>query len=61
MSVIVATPLYQTRWMLDVKYLVEEYVFDEPLRYLFGIERLADDNRVVRGVVMAQYASCLPA
>src|SRR5215210_7989547 len=56
-GMIVATALDQTRRMSDVQHLVIEDVLDKPGWYVLGVERLADDDGFVRGIVMAQYAS----
>src|SRR2546421_12977555 len=54
---IVAPAVDEARGVLDVKHLVVEDVFDEPLGHFARVERLADDDCVVNSVVVAEYGA----
>ena len=56
-GVVVTPPLDEARRVLDVQQLMVKRVFDEPLREFAVIERLVDDDSVVRGVMVAEYVS----
>jgi len=45
--------------MVDVEHLVIDDVLDDVARNAARVERLADDDRVVRRVVMSKYSICL--
>src|ERR671927_9381 len=53
-GVVVAPAVDETRGVLDVQHLVVEDVLDEPFGHVLGVERLADDDRVVDSVVVAE-------
>jgi hypothetical protein len=59
-GVVIAPAVDDASRMFDVQHFVEEDVFDEPLRYVAGIQDLTNRNRVMGGVMMAQNASGPP-
>src|SRR5437764_3943433 len=57
LCVVVAPAVDEARGVLDVKHLVVEDVFDEPFGHIARVQRLADDDRVVDSVVVAEYCA----
>ena len=51
-----AAPGFHADWVLQVQHLVVEQVFDCAARCVGGVEDAADDDGVVRGIVMAEHA-----
>src|SRR5437764_5603389 len=56
-GVVVAPAVDEACGVFDVKHLVVEDVFDEPLGHFARVERLADDDCVVDSVVVAEYGA----
>src|SRR5205085_2425757 len=55
--VIEATTIDKPRWMFDMQHLVIEDVLDKPFGPVRGVERLADHDGVVDGIVVAENAA----
>jgi len=58
--VVLATAFYQTSRMFDMKYFMEEDEFNKPFRDFRRIQRLANRNRLMDRVVMAQDVARAP-
>src|SRR6201990_2057402 len=56
-GVVVASAVDEAGRVLYVKHLVVEDVLDEPLGHVLRVESLADDDRVVDAVVVAEYCA----
>ena len=54
--VMVSTAVDDLCWVIDVEHFVEDDVFHDELRDGWRVERLADDDRLVRRVVVAEDA-----
>ena len=52
--VVISTAVDDFGRVIDVEHFVEDDVFHDEFRNRRGIERFADDNGFVRGVVMAK-------
>jgi len=54
---VITAAVHNSGWMFDVQHFVEHDVFDEPLGHFPRIQRLANRDRIVGGIVMAKDAA----
>ena len=58
--VIVPAPVVVNGRMVDVQHFVKDDIFDDVSRHIRRVERTADDDRVVRRIMMPQNAVSVP-
>src|ERR1051325_83193 len=56
----IATTINNAVWMFYVQHLVVENIFDEPFMDFMRVKRLADDDGLMLGIIMPEYAARAP-